>query len=134
MSAVEFDYTDGIIKIFGGLGGFEGFIFETKQKPNGKTYSVTGKEYDSNEGKQSLPEQPGRVEDQHDLTKLEIVGYMQGEYISVKPKLTWFHFLRVQVVNQTKHPITKKKRTTVLAWTKNNNNAPVLLICKTKTK
>lgn len=98
-------------------------------KPKSKTYSVTGIEYNFNKGKQPLPEVIG---EQFDLNQFEIIGYMQGECVSVSPKLTWFHFLRVQKVNTTKHPITKRKRTTVLAWTENNYNAPVLLICKTK--
>lgn len=133
MSLIEVDYTDRTITMFKGLGGFEGFVLQCSHAQTRpklfKTYSVTGFEHDFNKGKQQLPEIIGEW---FDLNNTEIIGYMQGECISVEPKLTWFHFLRVQKVNTTKHPITKRKRTTVLAWTENNYKAPALLICKTK--
>lgn len=91
-------------------------------------HSVDGIPFNHNHS-QSLPEVVG---EDFNLGSLEIIGYMQGECISVEPKLTWLHFIRVQKFNETKHPITKKKRTMVLAWTKNNYKAPVLLICKQK--
>lgn len=103
-------------------------INEWINKPRSKTHSVSGKIFDHN-ANHGLPEIIGEW---FDLSKIYIEGYKAGDCTVKSPKLEWRHFTRVQKFNETQHPKTKVRVVTVLAWTKNNYIAPVLLICKYK--
>ncbi len=119
------------------MGGFD-YIFignewirryyEGSFLPPSKTLSVSGIEYNHN-ANQPLPEIIGEW---FDLNELDIEGYKQGDCTCKSPKLTWYHFKRVQKFNDTRHPKTKVRVVTVLAWTEKEYDAPVLLICKIK--
>ena len=92
------------------------------------TLSVSGIEYDHNSN-QDLPEIIGEW---FDMNALEIVGYKAGDCTCKTPQLEWRNLSRVQWFNETRHPKTKVRVVTVLAWTKNNYKASVNLVCKYK--